>query len=82
MGSEMCIRDRYKGATMGIGIKSLLEDMGIDKSQVHLKVFTDSSAAKSISSRKGTGNVRHIEVCQLWIQQEVANHRLEIVKVQ
>ena len=25
--------------------------------------------------------MRHIEVCQLWVQQEVSNHRLEIVKV-
>ena len=70
-----------KGATMGIGIKSLLGDMGIDKRQVHVNVYTDSSTAKSIASRKGTGNARHIEVCQLWIQQEVANHRIEIVKV-
>ena len=46
-----------------------------------MKVFTDSSTAKSIASRKGTGKVRHIEVCQLWVQQEVSNGRMEVVKV-
>ena len=70
-----------KGSTLGIGIKSLLGDMGMDKDGIQLKVYTDSSAAKSIANRKGTGRVRHIEVCQLWIQQEVANNRLELVKV-
>ena len=44
-------------------------------------MYTDSSTAKSIANRKGTGRVRHIEVCQLWIQQEVANNRIEIIKV-
>ena len=70
-----------KGATMGIGVKSLMGDMGIVRNKINLKVHTDSSTAKSIANRKGTGKVRHIEVCQLWVHQEVANQRMEIVKV-
>ena len=70
-----------KGATMGIGMKSLMGDMGLATNEIDLKVYTDASTAKSIANRKGTGQVRHIEVCQLWIQQEVANNRIEIIKV-
>ena len=66
---------------MGMGIKSLMGDMGVDKDKIHLQVYTDSSTAKSVANRKGTGKIRHIEVCQLWVQQEVANNRMEVVKV-
>ena len=69
------------GATMGIGITSLLGDMGMNRNCIHLKVYTDSSTARSLANRKGTGRVRHIEVCQLWVQQEVANTRMELIKV-
>ena len=49
--------------------------------EVRVKIKTDASAAKGIASRRGAGKVRHIEVSQLWIQQEVATGRIKIVKV-
>ena len=49
--------------------------------KIDLNVYTDSSTAKSIANRKGTGEVIHIDVCQLWIQQAVANNRMDRVKV-
>ena len=63
---------------MGKGSVSILGDMGM---KMKLQICTDSATAKGIASRKGLGKVRHIEVCQLWIQQEVANKNLHIVKV-
>ena len=48
-----------KAATQGLGIKGLMMDMGLD---MDLRVNTDSSAAKSIASRRGCGKVRHLEV--------------------
>ena len=48
-----------RGAATSKGTQSILKDMGI---KLELEVLTDSSAAKGISSRKGTGKVRHIEV--------------------
>ncbi len=39
---------------MGIGIKSMFKDLGLE---VGIQVNTDSSAARSISSRRGAGEV-------------------------
>jgi len=59
-------------------MKSLLEDFGVS---VKVKVNTDSSAAKSITSRKGAGRVRHIEVRELWVQEQVTRGELTVTKV-
>ena len=56
-----------------------MQDMGIEK---RLVINTDSSTAKAIANRSGLGKVRHIETCQLWVQQEVHKGRLKVVKVQ
>ncbi len=42
---------------------------------------TDSSSAKSITSRRGAGQVRHIEVQEPWVQDRVGKGELSIVKV-
>ena len=44
-------------------------------------IHTDSSAAKSLASRKGLGKARHIHVNQLWVQEKVGDGVLEIRKV-
>ncbi len=67
-----------KAAAMGLGMKGLLEDLGVE---VEVQVNTDSSAAKSRTARKGAGRVRHIEVRELWVQDRVAKGELKIVKV-
>ena len=67
-----------KGGSVGLGIKSVLEDLGVRRK---IRVNTDSSAAKGIVMRKGLGKVRHIEVNQLWIQDRVAKGDIELCKV-
>ena len=67
-----------KAGTQGLGIKGLMSDMGLC---MHLRVNTDSNAAKSIASRRGCGKVRHLEVRELWLQDRVAKGELEIRKV-
>ena len=58
-----------KGASAGLGVRSIMGDLGTDiESHTKLIIHTDSSAAKGISSRRGLGKVRHIEVNQFWIQ--------------
>ena len=59
-------------------MKGLLDDMGIE---VKVQVNTDSSAAKSIASRRGAGRVRHIEVRELGVQDRVTKGELSVVKV-
>ena len=44
-------------------------------------LFIDSSAAKGIAARQGLGKVRHIEVCQLWLQQKSQDGTITIKKV-
>ena len=39
-----------KGSSIGLGIKSMLQDFGVN---VHLVVKTDASAAKGMATRKG-----------------------------
>ena len=68
-----------KGASTGIGLTSLLQDLGIGGRRIRL--MTDSSAAVRISNRLGTGKVRHIEVNQLWVQEKVAHGLISVHKV-
>ena len=67
-----------KGGSVGLGIRSDLRDMGVNKS---IRLSTDASAAKGIASRKGLGKVRHIEVNQLWLQDKVGKGEIEVRKV-
>ena len=68
-----------KGASVGLGVKELMRDLGM---QLRTRVFTDASAAIGIASRKGLGKVRHIEVNQLWLQDKVGTKEIEIRKVE
>ena len=67
-----------KGSSVGMGVQSILSDMGIP---IKLQVRTDSSSAKGIASRRGLGKVRHIEVNQLWVQEKVTDGSLDLIKV-
>ena len=67
-----------KGAGNALGISGVLQDMGI---QYDVVMDTDSSAAKGISSRRGLGKVRHIELNQLWLQDQVARGKIQVRKI-
>ena len=47
------------GADHGLGLQSILRDLGI---VTKLEVYIDSSAAVGVISRAGIGKLRHIEV--------------------
>ena len=63
---------------MGLGLQAVLRDFNLE---VEITVKSDATAAIAIASRRGLGKVRHIEVCQLWLQQKVKEGVLRIVKV-
>ena len=67
-----------RGASIGLGIVNLLADLGVKRK---LKLKTDASVAKAISGRRGTGQIRHLEVSQLWLQDRVNRGDLEVEKV-
>ena len=58
-----------KASSVGLGIKSMQHDMGIN---VGIHVYTDAEAARGIATRRGLGRTRHIEVHYLWVQERVA----------
>ncbi len=67
-----------KAATMGIGIKSMFKNLGME---VEVQADTDLSVARSISRRRGAGPVRHVEVREWWVQERVLRGELSIIKV-
>ena len=70
-----CVR----AASNGLGVKSLLADLGVTGKR--LRVKTDASVAKSLAARRGLGGIRHIEVNQLWLQEKVNTGAIEVEKV-
>ena len=66
------------GTVEGLGVASLLEDLGW---KVGIKVWTDSSAAKAAASRRGHGRMRHVELKYLWVQELVRSGRIVLDKV-
>ena len=67
-----------KGASVGLGMQSVLRDFEIN---VKLTLKSDASAAIAIASRRGLGKVRLIEVCQLWLQEKARSGEVKVVKV-
>ena len=66
------------GGAEGLGMQSLLDDLGI-KSKV--KIWSDSDAARGIASRRGLHKLRHIELRMLWIQEAIQRGRISMARV-
>ena len=67
-----------KTAASGLGVQSILHDLGIN---VDICVFTDATSGKAMASRRGLGKVRHIAVNELWIQEHIQNKTITIKKI-
>ena len=67
-----------KGASVALGLQSVLKDFDVNCSIV---LKSDARAAIAISDRRGLGKVRHIEVGQLWLQDKVRRGDIKVVKV-
>ena len=74
---EAELKGIVKGAAEGMGMQNIAKDLSIYY-DIHL--YTDSSAAMGMVARKGMGEVRHIEVGELWIQDAVRNNVLTVNK--
>ena len=60
-----------------LGLQSLLADIGFDLS---IRVGMDASAGLAMASRRGLGRAKHIHVQYLWVQELVANRRVDLHK--
>ena len=70
-----------EAVTRAKGLHSLAMDLGIMPKPMVVRLGTDSSAAKSFVCRRGLGKMRHIEIRDLWLQQEVAQGNVVVEKV-
>ena len=67
-----------RGATEGLGIVTLMEDLGLS---ARLQLHVDAAAAKSIVERRGLSKVRHVDVNVLWLQETCARKKVPLDKV-
>ena len=67
-----------KGASVGMGLQAVLRDFEV---KATITIRSDATAAIAIASRRGLGKVRHIEVCQLWLQEKVRQGEIKVEKV-
>ena len=69
------------GVIKAMGVQTMCEEVGVNGIKGPLVLHTDSSAAKGIASRRGLGKVRHIELCELWLQNQVARGKIVVHKI-
>ena len=66
------------GAAQGLGMQSLLIDLGW---KMKLRVHSDATAATGICRRQGLGKIRHLATTDMWIQDKVGIKQIELHKV-
>eukprot|EP00972_Heterocapsa_arctica_P085036 12530787-Heterocapsa_arctica.AAC.1 len=59
-------------------LQHLLEELG---HPAPLRMHSDSSAARAIVAPRGVGRLKHLAVCELWLQDELRAGHLQIEKV-
>lgn len=66
------------GAAQGIGLQSLLKDLGW---KVELKIWSDATAAIGIARRKGLGKIRHLDTTDLCLQDKIRSRKMTLEKI-
>ena len=74
--AELCAL--VNGAAQSYGIMAMLADFGLE---VSCAVCTDASTAIGMVHRQGLGKTKHIDAQYLWIQKDVLEGKLGVVKV-
>ncbi len=57
-----------EGAGKAKGLQTMSREIGLKGMDEPITMTTDSSAAKSLASRRGLGRMRHMETRLLWLQ--------------
>ena len=70
-----------EGAQRGKWAVTVATELGVRLGGGGLVLNTDSEAAKSFVCRRGLGRMRHIEVRELWLQEEVRKGKVVVKKV-
>ena len=64
--------------SVSIGLKSMLADIGVP---VSLRLGCDATAGIAMSSRRGLGRAKHIDIGYLWVQRALADGLVTVEKV-
>ena len=67
-----------KAAVEALGMQTLLGELGRESK---VRIYIDSTAAKSIVESEGLDKVRHIDVGILWLQEQEARRQLPLTKI-
>ena len=67
-----------RGASIGLGLQALANDLGIS---LDLEVLTDATAAIGICRRRGLGKIRHLATADLWVQDRVRRGDFKLTKI-
>ena len=67
-----------RGACEALGAVTLLSEMGYE---VKARLHVDASVALGIMQRKGGGQVRHLSVGVLWLQEQQLRKAVEMLKI-
>ena len=67
-----------KASSETIGILQMAQGLG---DEIQAAVYVDSSAALSVTQRKGSGKMRHVRIGQLWLQEMAESEELKYKKV-
>lgn len=80
-GAEAEFYAMIEAVTRDKGLHSLAWELGIRNVSDVVRWGTDSNAAKSFASRRGLGKMRHLEIRDLRLQQEVALGKVVVHKI-
>ena len=61
-----------------LGLQSVMADLGIQTTCV---MKSDSTAAVGKANRRGRGKVKHLQTCELWLQEVVMDKIIDKQKV-
>ena len=68
-----------KGSIEGIGVQSLMRELG---HRVKIVVSTDSAAARGAILQSGVSRMKHVSINQMWVQEKAARNLIEYKKVE
>ena len=70
-----------EGVIRAKGLVSLAKEIGFLDLSLVIRMGVDSNAAKQFVARRGLGRMRHLDVKNLWLQKDVRDGLLEVIKI-
>ena len=68
-------------ATEGLHIRTKLIELGLHSESAPVKILEDNSACISLGNNQGRSRVKHLELKDYFLQEEIEQHRISLAKV-